>query len=74
MNNSRIAPTKEGYVSGWNCLFFVVLHASQSESSAEFESLRSLLNARADSFLRDADDKTTFDYVNEDTYYRFAHY
>lgn len=65
---------EEGYVSGWNCLFFVVLHASHPESSAEFESLRFLLDAGADPFLRDADDKTIFDYVNEDIDYKFAHY
>jgi hypothetical protein len=65
---------KEGYISGWNCLFFVVLHASTPESSDEFESLRFLLDAGANPFLRDADDKSIFDYVNEDTDYKFARY
>jgi hypothetical protein len=63
-----------GYVSGWNCLFFVVLHASRPYSSAEFESLQFLFGAGADPFLRDADDKTIFDYVNEDADSAFVHY
>jgi hypothetical protein len=41
---------EEGYRSGWSCLFFVVLHASRPESSAESESLRTLLSAGADPF------------------------
>ena len=65
---------KEGYFPGWNGLFFVVLHASFPESSAEFESLQFLLDAGVSPFLRDAYGKTIFDYVNEDTDYEFAHY
>jgi hypothetical protein len=61
---------EEGYRSGWSCLFFVVLHASRPESSAESESLRTLLSAGADPFLRDAEGYTVFDYVdgNADVY------
>ena len=67
---------REGYVSGWNCLFFVVLHASNPDASAELESLLFLLDAGADPFLQDADGKTIFDYVDDpqDTYYQFAGY
>ena len=71
---SRSHTNEEDYVSGWNCLFFVVLHASQPESSDGFESLQFLFSTGANPFLRDADGKTIFDYVNEDTYYEFAHY
>jgi len=65
---------EEGYVSGWNCLFFVVLYALYPESSDEFESLQFLLGAGADPFLRDADGKTIFDYVDEDTDDELASY
>ena len=64
----------EGYVHGWNCLFFLVLHASCPESSGEFESLQLLLSAGADPCLRDGDGCTIFDYVDADTDYKLAEY
>jgi hypothetical protein len=57
---------EEGYRSGWSCIFFVVLHASRPESSLESESLRTLLSAGADPFLRNAEGYTIFDYVDDD--------
>ena len=64
----------EGYIHGWNCLFFLVLHASCPESSDEFESLQLLLSSGADPFLRDGDGRTIFDYINTDTDYEYAEY
>lgn len=65
---------KEGYKSGWNCLFFLVLHASRPESSAEFQGLQILLGAGADPFLSDADGYTIFDYVGDDKSSRHGQY
>jgi hypothetical protein len=55
---------EEGYRYGWSCLFFAVLHASRPEYSLESESLRTLLGAGADPFLRDAKGLTIFDHVD----------
>jgi hypothetical protein len=65
---------EEGYVSGWNCLFFVVLYAFNPDSSDEFESLLFLLESGANPFLRDACGDTIFDYVNEYIDDEFAPY
>jgi hypothetical protein len=62
------------YTSGWSCLFFVVLHAQRPECSAESESLRILLGAGADPFLRDAKGFTIFDYVNGNVSSEFTGY
>lgn len=64
----------ERSVSGWSCLFFVVLHASRPETSDELQSLQILLSAGADPFQRDAEGYSIFDYVNEESHYIFAHY
>jgi hypothetical protein len=64
----------ERCTSGWSCLFFVVLHAQRPECSAESESLRILLGAGADPFLRDAKGFTIFDYVNDDVSFEFTGY
>jgi hypothetical protein len=57
---------KQGYVSGWNCLFFVVLHASWPRSSAELEVLRFLIRAGVDPHQQDAAGNTISDYVDDD--------
>ena len=58
---------KEGYVSDWNCLFFLAQSASWPQSSAEFEALQLLLNAGANIYLRDAQNNTIFDHVDDET-------
>jgi hypothetical protein len=55
----------ECYTSGWNCLFFLVLHAYRPEFSEESESLYTLLSAGADPFLRDAKGYTVSEYVDD---------
>lgn len=57
---------KQGYMSGWNCLFFVVLHASWPGSSTEFEVLRFLIRAGVDPHQQDAAGNTISDYVDDD--------
>jgi hypothetical protein len=57
---------KEGYVSDWNCLFFLARCASWPQSSAEFEALQLLLNAGANIFLRDAKNRTIFGHVDDE--------
>jgi hypothetical protein len=64
----------EGYKSGWNCLFFLVLHASRPRTSTEFEGLQVLLGAGADPSLRDAEGYTISDYVDDDKGSKFASY
>jgi hypothetical protein len=67
----------ETCISGWNCLFFLVLRASRPEHSIESESLRMLLSAGADPFLRDVSGHTIFDYLDDDDNVfnpKFAHY
>ena len=57
---------REGYISGWNCLIFVVLHASVPQSSKELEALQLLIRAGVDPHRRDAAGCTIFDYVDDD--------
>lgn len=57
---------KQGYMSGWNCLFFVALHASWPQSSDELEVLRFLIGAGVDPHQRYAAGNTISDYVDDD--------
>lgn len=71
---SQSYANKEGYISGWNCLIFVVLHASLPECSEELEALQFLIRAGADPHLRDAAGCTIFDYVDYDVDVKLGSY
>lgn len=78
ISETYVAPSnranEEGYISGWSCLFFVVLHASWPASSAELEALQFLIKAGADPFLRDVEGHTIFDYVEDEKDPKYGSY